>query len=402
MSWITSEEALALLKVQPQTLYANVSRGRIRTRPHPQDVRRSLYHGEDIKKLAERHAGRRSAADVAAQTISFGEPVLASALSTIADGRLWYRGEDAARLSERAGLEEIARLLWQVGRVDLAFPPTVKGAPIPANPFEAALLALARRASHDFPTGGRSHAVLCREAAGLVGTVAAAMLGGGSDGALPLHQQAARAWQAPNAAGLIRRALVLLADHELNASTFAARVTAGTLAGMYAAITSAIGALSGPLHGGANEQVMRMLLKIGEPSQTETYLEGALARKERIMGFGHRVYKTEDPRATHLRKMSEELGQRTGDSRWYEMSRRIEAYIKQHKGLNANVDFYSASTYYMMDIPIDLDTPIFACSRITGWTSHVLEQYDNNRLIRPRAEYVGPHYPAKYTPLAQR
>ncbi|HVU66255.1 MAG TPA: citrate synthase [Ktedonobacteraceae bacterium] len=194
----------------------------------------------------------------------------------------------------------------------------------------------------------------------------------------------------PAVAKMLDTVLTLHADHELNASTFAARVTAGTLAGMYAAITSAIGALSGPLHGGANEQVMRMLLRIGDVDQTESYLQAALERKERIMGFGHRVYKTEDPRATHLRKMSEELGRRTGDSRWYEMSRRIEAYIKEHKGLNANVDFYSASVYYMMGIPIDLDTPIFASSRITGWTSHVLEQYDNNRLIRPRAEYVGP------------
>ncbi|HEY3994317.1 MAG TPA: citrate synthase [Ktedonobacteraceae bacterium] len=194
----------------------------------------------------------------------------------------------------------------------------------------------------------------------------------------------------PVVAKMLDMVLTLHADHELNASTFAARVTAGTLAGMYAAITSAIGALSGPLHGGANEQVMRMLLRIGDVNQTETYLQGALERKERIMGFGHRVYRTEDPRATHLRKMSEELGQRIGDNRWYEMSRRIEAYIKEHKGLNANVDFYSASVYYMMGIPIDLDTPIFASSRITGWTSHVLEQYDNNRLIRPRAEYIGP------------
>jgi citrate synthase len=205
----------------------------------------------------------------------------------------------------------------------------------------------------------------------------------------------------PTVARMLDTVLTLHADHELNASTFAARVTAGTLAGMYAAITSAIGALSGPLHGGANEQVMRMLLRIGDVDQTEVYLQGALERKERIMGFGHRVYKTEDPRATHLRKMSEELGKRTGDSRWYEMSRRIEAYIKEHKGLNANVDFYSASVYYMMGIPIDLDTPIFASSRITGWTSHVLEQYDNNRLIRPRAEYIGPKN-VHYIPVDQR
>lgn len=195
--------------------------------------------------------------------------------------------------------------------------------------------------------------------------------------------------------------LILHADHELNASTFAARVTAGTLASMYAAITSAIGTLSGPLHGGANEQVMRMLLKIGEVDKAGTYIQGALERHERIMGFGHRVYKTEDPRATHLRQMSRELGERTGDSRWYEISHIIEEYIKEHKGLNANVDFYSASVYYMMGIPIDLDTPIFACSRVTGWTAHVLEQYANNRLIRPRAEYIGPKN-VPYVPVGQR
>jgi len=196
-------------------------------------------------------------------------------------------------------------------------------------------------------------------------------------------------------------ALVLHADHELNASTFAARVTAGTLADMYASITSAIGALSGPLHGGANEQVMRMLLRIGEVSNTEPYIRNAVEHKERIMGFGHRVYKTEDPRATHLRAMSEELGKRTGDSRWFKMSRIIEDYIKEQKGLYCNVDFYSASVYYMLGFPIDLDTPIFACSRIAGYTAHVLEQYANNRLIRPRAEYVGPKV-TEYVPIEQR
>jgi citrate synthase len=195
--------------------------------------------------------------------------------------------------------------------------------------------------------------------------------------------------------------LILHADHELNASTFAARVTAGTLADMYAAITSAIGALSGPLHGGANEQVIRMLQRIGEPERVESYLQDALAHKERVMGFGHRVYRTEDPRASHLRIISQELGQRANDTRWYEMSRRIEAYMKEHKQLNANVDFYSASVYYLLGIPIDLDTPIFATSRIAGWTAHVLEQYANNRLIRPRAEYVGPKV-TEYIPIGQR
>jgi len=202
-------------------------------------------------------------------------------------------------------------------------------------------------------------------------------------------------------AHVLDTALILHADHELNASTFAARVTAATLASMYAAITSAIGALSGPLHGGANEQVIRMLMKIGEVDKAEAYIAGALERKERIMGFGHRVYRTDDPRATHLRQMSEELGKRTGDSRWYEMSRIIEGYVKEHKGLYANVDFYSASVYYMLGVPIDLDTPIFACSRISGWTAHVLEQFGNNRLIRPRAEYVGPKN-VKYVPVEDR
>ena len=196
-------------------------------------------------------------------------------------------------------------------------------------------------------------------------------------------------------------ALILHADHELNASTFAARVTAGTLADMYAAITSAIGTLSGPLHGGANEQVIRMLLRIGSVDNAEPYIHDALERKERVMGFGHRVYRTEDPRATHLRAMSEELGKRNGDTRWYEISRIVEDYVKEHKGLNANVDFYSASVYYSMGIPIDLDTPIFASSRVAGWTAHVLEQYSNNRLIRPRAEYVGPKNVA-YVPLPDR
>jgi citrate synthase len=173
------------------------------------------------------------------------------------------------------------------------------------------------------------------------------------------------------------------------------------LADMYASITSAIAALSGPLHGGANEQVIRMLQRIGEVDKAEAYIAHALEHKERIMGFGHRVYRTEDPRATHLRTMSEELGKRTGDSRWYEMSRIIEEYVKEYKGLYCNVDFYSASVYYTMGFPIDLDTPIFACSRISGWTAHVLEQYANNRLIRPRAEYEGPKV-TEYVLLEQR
>jgi citrate synthase len=198
-------------------------------------------------------------------------------------------------------------------------------------------------------------------------------------------------------------ALILHADHEFNASTFAARVIAGTLADMHSAVTGAIGALKGPLHGGANEAVMKMLFAIakdgGDPVD---YVRSLLAQKKKVFGFGHRVYRTEDPRATHLRKMSEQLSQDSGNTKWYEMSRRIEEFVKNEKKLNANVDFYSASTYTTLGIDIDLFTPIFAVSRISGWTAHVMEQLDDNRLIRPRAEYTGPEYPVRYVPMEHR
>jgi len=195
--------------------------------------------------------------------------------------------------------------------------------------------------------------------------------------------------------------LILHADHEFNASTFAARVTAATLSDMYSAVTSALGALKGPLHGGANEFVMRMLLEIGEISNVDEYIHTALAAKKKISGFGHRVYKTEDPRATVLRKMSKELGERTGNLRWYEMSTKIQRIMKEEKHLYPNVDFYSASVYYMLGIPIDLFTPIFAISRISGWAAHILEQYEHNRLIRPLAEYTGP-LDLHYEPIEKR
>jgi citrate synthase len=198
-------------------------------------------------------------------------------------------------------------------------------------------------------------------------------------------------------------ALILHADHELNASTFAARVTAATLSDMHSAVTSAIGALKGPLHGGANEEVMKMLFGIEKAGEDPVeHVKGMLAQKKKVPGMGHRVYRTEDPRATHLRKMSHDLGYSAGKGRWYDMSHQIEDYMKQEKKLNANVDFYSASTYTTLGIDVDLFTPIFAISRISGWTAHVIEQLDDNRLIRPRADYVGPKYPAPYVPMEQR
>lgn len=198
-------------------------------------------------------------------------------------------------------------------------------------------------------------------------------------------------------------ALILHADHELNASTFAARVTAATLSDMHSAVTSAIGALKGPLHGGANEAVFHILEAIDSAGADPVdYIKGMLAQKKKIPGFGHRVYHTEDPRATHLRQMSHDLGRSSGQAKWFDTSRKIEEFVNADKKLNANVDFYSASTYHTLGIDVDLFTPVFAVSRVSGWTAHVIEQLDDNRLIRPRAEYIGPAYPQHWTPLNQR
>ena len=200
-------------------------------------------------------------------------------------------------------------------------------------------------------------------------------------------------------------ALTLHADHELNASTFAGRVAAATLTDIYSAVVAAIGTLKGPLHGGANIDVMKMLLDLGATAsgdRIDEFVRGKFARKEKISGFGHRVYKTEDPRATHLRQMSKEIGKKAGQQHWFDKSQRIEALVKAEKKLHANVDFYSASMYYTLGIDFDLYTPIFAVSRVSGWTAHILEQYANNRLIRPRADYIGPEYPQRLAPLDQR
>jgi len=195
--------------------------------------------------------------------------------------------------------------------------------------------------------------------------------------------------------------LVLYADHTMNASTFTARVIASTLSDMHSAITGAIAALKGPLHGGANEEAFKMLEDIGDVDNAERWIHDALERKQKIMGFGHRVYKTEDPRATHLRRLSRELGERAGDTRWYEISSIVEKVVMEEKGLYPNVDFYAASVYHSLGIPTDLMTPIFALARVAGWTAHVREQYNDNRLIRPESEYIGPN-DQPYLPIAER
>ncbi len=348
-------------------------------------------------------------------------------------GKLVYRGYDIHDLARNSTFEEVVYLLWH-GRlpkrseldelekqlvenrpisqevVDL-----LKRLPPPQHPMETLRTAVSALSLYDPEAEEMSEEANRHKAMRLtaqMGTLVAAF-GRIREGKEPLApdrklNHAANflymlTGQVPHAedARWFDVALILHADHSYNASTFAARVTASTLSDLHSAITSALGTLKGPLHGGANEQVMRMLLEIQSGDQAEAYVRDLLGQKKKIMGFGHRVYHTEDPRANVLRKMSEELGRRTGQAKWFEISKRIEDLMIREKKINANVDFYSASAYYVLGIPIDLYPLIFAVSRISGWTAHVLEQYANNKLIRPLAEYTGPT-DLKYIPIDQR
>src|SRR6201996_3764143 len=206
----------------------------------------------------------------------------------------------------------------------------------------------------------------------------------------------------PEAVKTLDLAYVLHADHGFNASTFSALVTCSTLSDIYSSVTTAIGSLKGPLHGGANEAVIHMLQEIGSPDNVDAWVADKFAKKEKIMGMGHAVYKVLDPRAPHLKAMATKLTQELGETKWVEMSDKIAALVKKEKNLNANVDFYSATVYYSLGIPTDLFTPIFAISRMSGWTAHVLEQYADNRLFRPLSEYSGAPVGKKVVPIAER
>jgi citrate synthase len=325
---------------------------------------------------------------------------------------LWH-----GKLPDRAQLEDFSRKLTEARRIPSEIYDLLRSVPKTATPMEALRTAVSALSFYDPAEAAVDHDSNVRKAFALTAQMAMLVAGydrirkGKSiiepDPSLPhaanflwmLHG----AKPIPAAANAFDMALILHADHELNASTFAARVIAGTMADMHSAITGAIGALKGPLHGGANEEVMKMLFEIGKTGGDPVeYVKALLGQKKKVFGFGHRVYRTEDPRATHLRKMSEELSRDSGNTKWFDMSRRIEEFVKVEKKLNANVDFYSASTYTTLGIDLDLFTPIFAVSRIAGWTAHVIEQLDDNRLIRPRAEYTGPEYPVKYVPVEHR
>src|SRR5579863_1393063 len=350
-------------------------------------------------------------------------------------GVLAYRGIDIHELAEHSNFEETCYLLWfgrlpsaselrdfrrrlaQERHLDPAIINLLRTAPRQASPMDVLRTAVSTLAFYDSDNTKNDHDANINKAIRLTSQIAMIVAfydrirkGKNLVDADPALSHAANlllqltgAKPSPTAERALDIALVLHADHELNASTFAARVVAATLSDMHSAITAAIGALKGPLHGGANEAVFRILETVDrESADPVAYVSNLLAQKKKIPGFGHRVYHTEDPRATHLRAMSRDLGKASGQPQWYDMSSKIEHYVKGEKKLNANVDFYSASTYHTLGIDEDLFTPIFAVSRISGWAAHVIEQLDDNRLIRPRAEYMGPEYPNHYVPIDRR
>lgn len=347
---------------------------------------------------------------------------LSSSICSIEDGVLSYRGITIDELAEHGTFEEIIHLLWfgtlptqdqlddlrseiaansgvPAGLIEL-----IKGFPRRSTPMEVLRTAVSALAMYDAEAEDMSPAANHRKAIRLQGQIAATIAAYDRirNDREVIHPRKDLSLAAnflymlrgvdpdPLSVRALDKAYILHADHELNASTFTARVAAATLTDMHSAITAAICALKGPLHGGANEQVMRMLNEIGTPERVDSYIRAKLSNKEKIMGFGHAVYKDGDPRAKHLREMSRQLGKLTNQSTWYEMSVKVEEIVTGQKGLKPNVDFYSASVYHYLNIKSDLFTPIFAISRCSGWVAHVLEQFNNNKLIRPRAEYTGP------------
>jgi citrate synthase len=380
MAWMTGSQALAVLGVRRQTLYANVSRGRIRAKPDPKDSRRSLYNSDDVERLASRPAGRRPAALVAAAAIGWGDPVLASGVSTIERGRLWYRGCDAAALSESAGLEQVASLLWETGDIRFgrgqnAGPP----AEAAGSALEAAMIVLARRAGSAAPSLGRPRAELVAEAADLVDDLATAMLGSAAAPQGLLHQRLTAAWRAPEADGVLRRALVLLADHELNASTFAARVTASTGAPLSASLLSGLATLAGPLHGGATTQV-RLLAAAARQRGVAKAVGDWLAEGRPLPAFGHPLYPDGDPRALAL------FQHFTPRAAFAELRAAAEAST----GEQPNIDFAISAMADAFGLPLEAPFILFAVARSVGWIAHSLEQQSTGTLIRPRARYTGP------------
>ncbi len=370
--WLTASEALSRLGSKPQSLYASVSRGRIRAKSDPADSRKSLYNAADVDRLAARSRGRRSATAVAAEAISWGDPVLPSAISTVSNGRLYYRGRDASVLSRTATLEEVAKLLWDT---ELASAPTGAG---PSMPGPAAALAMLAHLAAISPPGlGRGPIVLRRDASHVFHAVADALLG---PGAGPMHLRLAPRLGHPEAADILRRALVLLADHELNASTFAARVTVSTGASLAAGTLSGLAALNGPLHGVASSAVLALAHDIdADATGAESGLRDWLGEGRVVPGFGHRLYPFGDPRAADL------LGAFEVPAGYRALLDAADAVIGDYP----NVDFALAALAAAFALPPEAPLTIFTLARMAGWLAHMLEQIQSGAIIRPRARYIG-------------
>ena len=370
--WLSASDALRRLGSKPQSLYANVSRGRIRAKPDPADSRRSLYREEDVDRVAARSRGRQGAVAAASEAMNWGEPVLATSISTITHGRLYYRGRDAATLAESATLEDVAALLWG------AVVTTAEVVPAAEPSLSGTFLALARRAASDPPSLGRGAASLREDAASVFATVAGALAGSGAG---PLHQRLATSFGAPAAAEPIRRVLVLLADHELNASTFAARVAASTGASLAAATLAGLAALGGPRHGSAAREVAALAEDIGaHDGSAEDALRDWLGERRAVPGFSHPLYPHGDIRS---RVLLESIDLPPEFDRLREAGRAVldEA---------PNIDFALAALTAAHGLPNHAPATIFALARAAGWLAHAMEQAASGALIRPRAKYAGP------------
>ena len=374
--WLSADEATARLGVRRQTLYAYVSRGRISAQADPAEPRRSRYKASDVAALTTRKARGRRAADVAEGAIAWGEPVLESAITTVAHGRLYYRGHDAVRLAESETLESVARLLRGGEGAPLAREMRYV-APADGTARGRAFAALAARAAVDLPATGLSSLELATEAATLLDLVADAVTGGAWVG--PIHERLGHAWGCgAQGMDLLRRALVLLADHELNASTFAARVAASTGASLAAAALAGLAALSGPRHGGLVERVARWAEEAHRLGPDEA-VAARRAHRGPAPGFGHPLYPDGDPRARAL----------TGAFQVPAPLEALRAAVEVDSGEHENVDFALLALAQTLSLPDDAPFCLFAVARCAGWLAHAMEQVEIGALIRPRARYVG-------------
>jgi citrate synthase len=408
MVWMTAAEALDVLNVRPQTLYANVSRGKIRARPDDADPRRSLYHRDDVLRMARRANGRRKVEAVSTQAMQYGDPVLPSAISTALDGRLYYRGHDAAALAERASLEDIAALLWECTPEEAAtmWPASASAnsaasapsevmlsttsattpsaaAPLaaasPGGALAAALLALAHRCATDRPSLGRHGPELRTEAASVLLTLVDAVIGATGKSDAPISVRLARTWRAERHQDRIRRALVLIADHELNASTFATRVAISTGASLAAGVLAGCTTLTGPLHGGAAAEFGKLIAQ-AQTHGAETATRNWLGSKRPLPAFGHPLYPDGDPRAKALLKYLPKV----------QPHEELAVAAEQQAGELPSIDYALSVLTAACGLPKDAPFVLFAVGRCVGWLAHALEQVQASRLIRPRARYTGP------------